>query len=445
MSDPPRRRILILGAAGRDFHNFNLAYRNDPATEVVAFTAAQISGIAGRHYPPALAGPLYPKGIEIADEALLERLIREHGVDQAVFAYSDVPHAHVMHLASRVLAAGADFLLLGPKRTMFDAGLPVIAVSAVRTGCGKSQTARYLSRLLRARGLRVAVMRHPMPYGELASEAVQRFVERADLDRAHCTIEEREEYEPHLDTGNIVFAGVDYQRIAAAARADADVILWDGGNNDFPFLRPDLHIVLVDPLRPGHETSHHPGEAVLRMADVVVIAKCDAASKEAVQRVGEAARRINPRAVQVRAASPIQLDGEERLRGKRVLVVEDGPTTTHGGMAYGAGYVAARRAGAQPVDPRPWAAPAIAQVFAENPHLGPVLPAMGYNAAQLEALRATIAAVPADAVVAATPIDLAALIPIEKPVLRARYEYAEVEEPGLAGELERFLKRIKLA
>jgi predicted GTPase len=440
-----RRRILILGAAGRDFHNFNLVYRDDPAAEVVGFTAAQIAGIAGRRYPPSLAGPLYPDGIAIGDESGLEALIRELGVDQAVFAYSDVPHAHVMHVASRVLAAGADFLLLGPRRTMLEAGLPVIAVSAVRTGCGKSQTARYLSRLLRGRGLRVAVMRHPMPYGELAAEAVQRFATRADLDRARCTVEEREEYEPHLAAGNVVFAGVDYERIAAAARAEADLILWDGGNNDFPFLRPDLHIVLVDPLRPGHETTHHPGEAVLRMADVVVIAKCDAAAAADVERVGDVARRINPRAVQVRAASPIRLEGEEALRGKKVLVVEDGPTTTHGGMAYGAGYVAALRAGAEPLDPRPWAAPAIAEVYAGNPHLGPVLPAMGYNAAQLEALRATIAAVPADAVVAATPIDLAALIPIAKPVLRARYEYAEIEAPGLAGELERFLKSMGLA
>ncbi len=441
-----RTRVLIMGAAGRDFHNFNMVYRDDPGGEVVAFTAAQIAGITGRRYPPELAGPLYPQGIEIVDESQLEALIVGQRIDQVVFAYSDVPHAHVMHEASRALAAGADFVLLGPQRTMIRAQVPVIAVSAVRTGCGKSQTARYLSRLLRARGLRVAVIRHPMPYGDLAREAVQRFDRRADLDAARCTVEEREEYEPHLAAGNVVFAGVDYARIVAAAQAQADLILWDGGNNDFPFVRPDLHVVLVDPLRPGHEATHHPGEAVLRMADVVVVAKTDAAAAADVQRVSENVRRINPRAAIVRAASPIRLDDEDAVRGRRVLVVEDGPTTTHGGMAYGAGYVAATRAhAARIVDPRPFAAPEIAAAFGQYPHIGPVLPALGYNAAQLEALQATINAVPADVVVAATPIDLAALIDVNKPVVRARYEFAEIGRPGLAEEIEKFLQRLPSA
>jgi predicted GTPase len=436
------RRVLILGAAGRDFHNFNLVYRDDAAVEVVAFTAAQIPGIAGRRYPPELAGPRYPTGIPILDETDLESILRERRIDEVVFAYSDVPHAQVMHLASKALAAGADFSLLGPARTQIRAGVPVIAVSAVRTGCGKSQTARYLSVLLKARGRRVAVIRHPMPYGDLARQAVQRFATRADLDAAGCTVEEREEYEPHLACGNVVFAGVDYARIVAAAEAEADLILWDGGNNDFPFLRPDLHIVLVDPLRPGHETTHHPGEAVLRMADVVVVAKSDAAAPADVQRVEEAARAIAPHATIIRAASPVRLDGEQSVRGRRVLVVEDGPTLTHGGMPWGAGHLAALQAGAEIVDPRPFAAPAIRAVYARHPHIGNVLPAVGYARGELDALRQTINATPADLVVSATPIDLAALIQVHKPVVRARYEFAEMETPGLAGAVEAFLARL---
>lgn len=435
-------RILILGAAGRDFHNFNLVWRDDAGVEVVAFTAAQIPGIAGRRYPPELAGPLYPQGIPILDEAELEALCRERHIDQVVFAYSDVPHAQVMHLASKALAAGADFALLGPARTQIKARVPVIAVSAVRTGCGKSQTARYLSRLLREKGRRVAVIRHPMPYGDLARQAVQRFASRADLDAAECTIEEREEYEPHLAAGNVVFAGVDYARIVAQAEAEADLILWDGGNNDFPFVRPDLHIVLVDPLRPGHETTHHPGEAVLRMADVIIVAKSDAATAENARRVSDAARAINPHAPIIRAASPVRLDDESAVRGRRVLVVEDGPTVTHGGLPWGAGYLAATRAGAEPVDPRPFAGPQLREIYARYPHIGPVLPAMGYSRGQLEALRQTINATPVDAVVAATPIDLAALIDIHKPVVRARYEFAEAEAPGLSGEIGKFLARL---
>ncbi|WP_088889174.1 cyclic 2,3-diphosphoglycerate synthase [Leptolyngbya ohadii] len=434
--------MVIMGAAGRDFHNFNQVYRSDPTVEVVAFTAAQITGISNRRYPPSLSGSLYPEGIPIVDESQLESLCRSHRVNQVVFAYSDVPHAHVMHLASRALATGADFVLLGPERTMIQATVPVIAVSAVRTGCGKSQVTRWLSKLLRKRGFRTAVIRHPMPYGDLEQQRVQRFASRADLDAAHCTIEEREEYEPHLAIGNIVYAGVDYGAIAAQAASEADLILWDGGNNDFPFLRPDLHIVLVDPLRPGHETSHHPGEAALRMADGVVVAKVNAAATADVQRVMETVRSINPNAVLVRGASPIVLEQAEQVKGKRVLVVEDGPTTTHGGMPYGAGYVAATRAqvGAI-VDPRAFAVPEIAEVYARYPHISKILPAMGYSAAQLEGLQQTINRADVDAIVSGTPIDLAALIQVNKPILRARYEFAELEEPGLAAVVEQFLQR----
>ena len=435
-----RTRILIMGAAGRDFHNFNVVYRDDPAFEVMAFTAAQIPGIAGRRYPAVLAGPLYPEGIAIVPEAELETLIRAHEIEQIVFAYSDLAHAEVMHLASRALAAGTDFTLLGPHRTMITAGVPVIAVSAVRTGCGKSPVSRWLSRELRLRGLRAAVVRHPMPYGDLARQSVQRFATRADLDLAECTIEEREEYEPHLAAGNIVYAGVDYVSIIEQAGRESDVILWDGGNNDFPFVRPDLHIVLVDPLRPGHETAYHPGETVLRMADVVLLAKADAADPGAVQQLMASAHRANPSAAIVRGSMPVRLDDASMVTGRRVLVVEDGPTVTHGGMPHGAGYVAALQAGAGAiVDPRASAAPAIAAVYAQYPHIGPVLPAMGYSPAQLEALRQTINSARAEVVVAATPIDLAALIALDKPVVRARYEYYDSETPGLAAELERFL------
>ncbi len=441
-----RTRVVILGAAGRDFHNFNVVYRDDPAYEVVAFTAAQIDGIAGRRYPHELAGSLYPQGIPIIKERSLEAFRGRHRFDQVVFAYSDVTHAQVMHLASRALALGADFALLGPARTMLHASIPVIAISAVRTGCGKSQTARWLSALLRRRGLRVAVMRHPMPYGDLARQAVQRFATRADLAAAGCTIEEREEYEPHLAAGNIVYAGVDYARVLALAQASADVILWDGGNNDFPFLKPNLHIVLADSLRPGHEDTHHPGEAVLRMADVVVVAKSNAAAAADVRRVVQNVRRINARAAMVRAASLVRLDDEAAVKGRRVLVIEDGPTTTHGGMPYGAGHAGATRAQAREiVNPRPYAAPRIAAVYAANPHLGAVLPAMGYTPPQLADLAQTINDTPADVVVSATPIDLVALVSVNKPVVRARYEFAEVEDPGLTGIVDHYLQRTGLA
>ncbi|NNG06064.1 MAG: GTPase [Inquilinus sp.] len=437
-----RVRTVIMGAAGRDFHDFNTVYRDDPATEVVAFTATQIPGIAGRRYPPSLAGGLYPEGIPIVAEAELEALCRRDRVGRVVFAYSDIGHAAVMHLASRALAVGADFVLLGPERTMLSARVPVIAVSAVRTGCGKSQVSRWLSGRLAERGVRVAVIRHPMPYGDLESQAVQRFATAADLDAAGCTLEEREEYEPHLAEGHVVFAGVDYARIVAAAQAEADLILWEGGNNDFPFVRPGLHLVLVDPLRAGHETAYHPGEAVLHMADIVVIAKTDTAGPEAVARVSSAARALAPTAEIVAGASPTTVDRPELVAGRRVLVVEDGPTITHGGMPNGAGLVAAEGAGAAAiVDPRPFAAPAIGKAYAQYPHIGPVLPALGYGAGQLTDLERTIAAADVDTVVVATPIDLAALIRIDRPVARVRYAFAEPGEPRLMALVDGFLGR----
>jgi predicted GTPase len=443
---PSRTRVVIMGAAGRDFHNFNLVYRHNPQVEVVAFTAAQISGIANRRYPAVLAGDLYPEGIPIVDESALEGLCKAQQVDHVIFAYSDVPYAQVMHLASRAIATGADFSFLGPDRTMLQAKIPVIAVSAVRTGCGKSQTTRWLSKLLREWGFRVGVIRHPMPYGDLERQSIQRFASRADLTVAQCTIEEREEYEPHLEAGNLVYAGVDYAEVMNWAEQESDLILWDGGNNDFPFIRPDLHIVLVDPLRPGNETTHHPGEVVLRMADIIVVAKVDAAATADIQRVTEAARQVNPTAPIVRAASPIHLSDPEAVRGRQVLVIEDGPTTTHGGMPYGAGFVAATHAHAfEIVNPRPFAVPAIAEVYANYPHLHSILPAMGYSVDQLKALQETINNTPADVVVSATPIDLAALIDVNKPIVRAYYEFAEASEPGLADQVKQFLTRAGIA
>jgi predicted GTPase len=440
MTTKHRIRTVILGAAGRDFHNFNMVYRNDPGSEVVAFTAAQIPGIANRRYPAALAGALYPGGIPIVAENGLDALLRESRVERVVFAYSDVRHPMVMHLASRALATGADFVLLGPERTMIQAKVPVVAVSAVRTGCGKSQVVRYLSGRMREMTLRAAVIRHPMPYGDLEAERVQRFATSADLDAARCTVEEREEYEPHLAAGNIVYAGVDYAEVVARAQVEADLILWDGGNNDFPFVNPDLHIALVDALRPGDETAYHPGEAVLRMADVVVAAKADAAAVSDVHRVMQNARAVNPRAVMVRGGSPVTLDDANAVRGKRVLIIEDGPTITHGGMPYGAAFVAATRAGAaEIIDPRASAAPEIAAVYAQYPHIGAVLPAVGYSEGQLAALSTTIARSEAEVVVSGTPIDLAALVGNTKPIVRARYEFAELDAPGLWSEVQRLM------
>jgi len=431
--------VVILGAAGRDFHDFNVVYRDDPHVEVVAFTAQQIPGVAGRRYPPSLAGPLYPEGIPIEPEEELEALCRARCVEEVVLAYSDLAHAAAMHLASRALACGADFSLLGPQRTMLRSKRPVVAVSAVRTGCGKSQTARWLARRLVKRGLRVASLRHPMPYGELERQRVQRFATRADLDAAECTNEEREEYEPYLDGGSVIFAGVDYAAILAEAEKEADIVVWDGGNNDFPFLRPDLHLVIVDALRPEQVTTHHPGEAVARMADVILVNKADAAKPVDVQRATQAAQAVNPTARILRTASPIVLDDPAAVRGRRVLVVDDGPTLTHGGMSYGAGYVAAVDARpAEIVDPRPHATPEIRRVFEKYAHLENVLPAVGYDDAQLEALRRTIEASPAEVVVSGTPLDLAARLSLSKPVVRARYRFADVEEPGLAALVDAF-------
>jgi predicted GTPase len=435
-----RRRVVILGAAGRDFHDFNVVYRDDPDVTVVAFTAAQIPGIAGRRYPAALAGPRYPAGIPIEEEVALEGLCRREGVTDVVFAYSDVTHEHVMRLASRSLALGADFVLLGPGRTMLQARIPVIAISAVRTGCGKSAVARWLGQRLRTRGLRVAVLRHPMPYGDLARQRVQRFTSRRDLEEARCTLEEREEYEPHLAAGNVVFAGVDYRAILGRAEAEADVIVWDGGNNDFPLVAPDLHVVLVDALRPDHATGYYPGEAVLRTADVVVLSKTDAATPEDIARAEGAARRAAPGATIVRGASPVCLDAPDAVRGRRVLIVEDGPTITHGGMAHGAGFVAACAAGASAiVDPRASAPPSIAAVYAAYPHIGDVLPAVGYDEAQRSALREAIDGSAAEVVVSATPIDLAAVLSPHTPVVRVRYEYADTSDPQLAVVVDAFI------
>ena len=436
-----RKKIVIMGAAGRDFHNFNVVYRNNPGSEIVAFTAAQIPDIAGKRYPPALAGPFYPEGIPIVDEIELADLCRKQQIDQVIFAYSDVPHSQVMHQASISLAGGADFTLLGPKNTQLKALVPVIACCAVRTGCGKSQVTQWLSKLLKAHGLKTAVIRHPMPYGDLKKQAVQRFTSMADLDRADCTIEEREEYEPHLSLGNTVFAGIDYAKILAIAEQEADIILWDGGNNDFSFIRPDLLIVLTDPLRPGHETGHHPGEAVLRMADIVLINKANSATDEAIERVFETVKRILPSTPIIKTFSKVTLDQPERVKDKRVIVVEDGPTITHGGMAYGAGFIAAIQAqAAEIVDPREFASERLNDVYRQYPHIGKVLPAVGYHPSQLKALQQTLNSADIDLVISATPCDLSALIAIDKPIIRARYEFIEDDNSELSQHIETFLK-----
>ncbi len=425
-----KTRVLIMGAAGRDFHNFNTVFRDNPAYQVVAFTATQIPDIEGRLYPPELCGPLYPQGIPIYPENDLAALIRQQAIDEVVFAYSDVSHEYVMHKASLVLAAGADYRLIGPKQTMLKSSKPVVGVGAVRTGCGKSQTTRAVSRALRKLGYRVAVVRHPMPYGDLARQAVQRFASHDDLDAHNVTIEEREEYEPHIEGGVVVFAGVDYKRILREAEQEADIVLWDGGNNDLPFYAPDLYFVLVDPHRPGHEQSYHPGEANLRMADVVIINKIDTADQAGVQQVRESIRALNPAATVIDAASPIFVDDPAAIRGRRVLVVEDGPTLTHGEMAYGAGVVAAQRFGAaELVDPRPYAVRSIAETFAKYPGTGALLPAMGYGEEQRADLEETIRATPCDLVIVATPIDLARVITIDRPAQRVRYELQELGQP----------------
>jgi predicted GTPase len=426
-------RVIIMGAAGRDFHNFNVFFRNNESYEVVAFTATQIPNIEGRVYPAELAGPLYPRGVPIHAESELTELVRGLKANQVIFAYSDVPHEYVMHKASQVLAAGADFRLMGANTTMLGSNKPVVSIGAVRTGSGKSQTTRCVAEILKSMGKRVVVVRHPMPYGDLKAQAVQRFAEYGDLDRYKCTIEEREEYEPHLDRGNVVYAGVDYEAILRQAEQEADVVLWDGGNNDVPFFRPDLHIVVTDPHRAGHELTYHPGEANLRMADVVVINKIDTADLAQTSKVRANIERVAPDAIVVDAASPIFVDDPAAIRGKRVLVIEDGPTLTHGEMAYGAGIVAARRFSAgEIIDPRPYAVGTIAATFQKYPGTGALLPAMGYDAQQVKDLQATINATPCDLVLAATPIDLKRVLDdIKHPMDRVRYELQEIGRPTL--------------
>jgi predicted GTPase len=430
-------KTLIMGAAGRDFHNFNTFFRGNKDYEVVAFTATQIPDIEGRLYPPELAGDLYPKGIPIRPEAELLALIKEHGVQQVVFAYSDVPHEYVMHKASLVIAAGADFRLMGTRETQVKSTKPVVSVCAVRTGAGKSQTTRRVSLILRDMGYKVAAIRHPMPYGNLVAQEVQRYANYDDLDEYECTIEEREEYEPHIDNGVIVYAGVDYEKIVRRAEQEVDIVLWDGGNNDFPFYVPDLQIVVADPHRPGHESRYYPGESNALMADVFVINKVDTADPDNVIQLRENLRALNPDAIQIEAASPLFVDDPASIKGKRVLVIEDGPTLTHGGMKYGAGYVAARRFGAaEIVDPRPFAIKSIAATYKKYPDTGPILPAMGYGEAQMRDLEATIEKADVDMVIVGTPIDLTRVIKINKPYQRVRYELQEIGRPTLVDILK---------
>lgn len=436
----PRTRILIMGAAGRDFHNFNVHFRNREQYEVVAFTATQIPGISGRIYPPELAGPLYPQGIPIYDERDLLQIIRERQIEQVVFAYSDISYEYVMHRAAQVLAVGADFRLMGIGSTQIPSVKPVVSIGAVRTGSGKSQTARHVVTTLKALGLRVVAIRHPMPYGNLIAQSVQRFAEYDDLDEYECTIEEREEYEPYIDRGAVIYAGVDYEAILRRAEQEADVIVWDGGNNDLPFIRSDFHIVVVDPHRPGHERSYHPGEANVRLAQVVVINKVDTADYANIQAVRASVQQLNPDAIILEAASPLFVERPQIIRGRRVLVIEDGPTTTHGEMGYGAGVIAARRYGAaEIIDPRPFAVGSIQDTYAQYPSTGPVLPAMGYGAQQMADLEATINGSDADLVIAATPIDLRRIIKVRIPIERVRYELQIIGAPTLADLLaERF-------
>jgi predicted GTPase len=427
-----RIKTIILGAAGRDFHDFNVLYRDNRRYEVVAFTATQIPNIDGRRYPASLAGKLYPKGIPILDESALPELIREHQVDEVVFAYSDVPYDYVMGRSSIANAAGAHFKLLGAGPTMLKSTKPVISVCAVRTGSGKSQTSRRIAKLLHEYGFQVAVVRHPMPYGNLAKQRVQRYASLKDLERHHCTIEEMEEYEPHIVEGILIYAGVDYAAILARAQAEADVILWDGGNNDMPFFKPDLHIVVADPLRVGNELGYYPAEANLRMADVVIINKVDSADVNAINQLRDNIRRVNPKAVLVDAASPIAVDHPERITGKRALVVEDGPTLTHGDMKFGAGVVAATKFGAREiVDPRPYTVRSISETYRKYPNIGVLLPAMGYGEQQVKDLQETINKVPCDVVVIGTPIDLNRIIEIKQPTARVTYELQEIGQPDL--------------
>ena len=430
-------RTLIMGAAGRDFHNFNVFYRDNKDYVVVAFTATQIPNIEGRKYPAELAGSLYPAGIPIFPEDELVRLIKDLKVDQVVFAYSDVPHEVVMHKASTVLAAGADFRLMGLNSTQVKSTKPVVSVCAVRTGAGKSQTTRRVSLILRDMGFKVAAIRHPMPYGDLVKQKVQRFATYADLDKHECTIEEREEYEPHIDNGVIVYAGVDYEAILRQAEQEVDIVLWDGGNNDFPFYKSDLNIVVADPHRAGHEKAYHPGETNVRMADIFVINKVDTAEPDKVIAVRNVLHELNPKALIIEGASPLFVDDPEAIRGKRVLVIEDGPTLTHGEMAYGAGWVAARRFGAaEIVDPRPFAVGTIHDTYVKYPNTGAILPAMGYGDAMVKDLESTINKADVDLVISATPIDLNRILKVNKPMQRVRYELQEIGQPTLTDILK---------
>ena len=435
-----RKRVIIMGAAGRDFHNFNVCFRNNPAVEVVAFTATQIPDIDGRKYPAELAGEHYPKGIDIHPESALPDLIKKHNVDEVVFSYSDVPYDYVMSKSALVNATGAQFSLLGSRQTAVRSTKPVIAVCAVRTGIGKSQTSRKVVEILHAAGKKVAAIRHPMPYGDLAKQRVQRFAQLSDLDLHECTIEEREEYEPHIVRGNVIYAGVDYEAILREAEKEADVIVWDGGNNDLPFYHADLHITLVDPHRPGDELYYYPGEANLRMADVALINKIDTADPQGIQAVRESIRAVNPDAIIIDAASPISVDDPSQIRGKRVLVVEDGPTLTHGEMAYGAGIVAAQKYGASEiVDPRPFLVGKIIDTFEKYPEIGTLLPAMGYGETQMRDLEKTINNADCDAVIIGTPIDLRKLLKLNKPSVRVSYDLQEIGMPDLKEVMAKFL------
>ena len=438
-----KKKVIIMGAAGRDFHNFNVYFRNNEEFEVIAFTATQIPNIEGRKYPKELAGKLYLDGIPIYPEDELENLIKKHNVDLVVFAYSDVSHEYVMHRASRAMAAGANFMLMGADSTMLKSRKPVIAVCAVRTGSGKSQTTRRVAEILKKLGKKTVVIRHPMPYGDLTKQIVQRFETFEDLDKHNCTIEEREEYEPHLERGNIVYAGVDYGKILEQAEEEADVILWDGGNNDMPFYKPDLLIVVADPHRPYHEVTYHPGETNLRMADVIVINKVETAYPEDIETVRENARASNPDAIILEAASPIFVENSEQIKGKRVLVVEDGPTLTHGEMSYGAGVVAAEKYGARElVDPRPYAVDSIKSTYEKYQQIGALLPAMGYSKEQLQELEETINKTPADLVVVATPINLGKILNLNKPYVRVKYELQEIGRPTLQDIIVKFFRGV---
>jgi len=434
-------KVIIMGAAGRDFHNFNVYFRNNSNYEVVAFTATQIPDIAGRKYPAELSGPLYPEGIPIYSEEELPNLIREKQIDQVILAYSDLPYQYVMNKASIVLSNGADFRLMGPKSTMLKSNLPVVSICAVRTGCGKSQTTRKVTDILKKKGYKTAVIRHPMPYGDLREQIWQRYENYADLDRYNCTIEEREEYEPHLDRGNILYAGVDYQEILKRAEKDVDIIVWDGGNNDLPFYKSDLHIVVTDPHRAGHEMAYYPGEANLRMADVVVMNKIDTANLDKINQLRENIHKLAPEAILIEAASPLTVDNPELIRGKRVLVVEDGPTLTHGEMKYGAGVVAAQKYGAKEiVDPRSYAIGTIKDTYTKYPGIGTLLPAMGYGKKQIQELEDTINAVDCDIVIIGTPIDLSRIIKINKKSIRVKYELQEIGRPDLEEVLSQKIK-----